>query len=350
MFKLNYPVCFLFVFFLNFGFSQGNYSYKKYVQESKILKELQEYYFKDSLTQHDLNTLVLACNKITFQSLELRKHRVLYMGYNSLGDSLNALEHFQNMILLGHDKFFDNDQPYLTMFSYDSLIKVRNEINDTAFFADFKKINNSFITTNEDGAFVMDFSQISTARKMVDSLVSLRRKWIGYDYRGNQDYKKDMRFIKLLYYEMSEQTSEIYLDTIIANCSRNNEDWVLATSIKYNQISNFGYGDSSSIIKLRKLAIGIDSLNYEDNNTCLTVHAIARYMEYKGWKKQIRISPTELWGGSDFHSYLISLRNKLAQLGVNYYDIILNPTPIKMDPNEHIAQDYLFVFEIIEPN
>ena len=64
--------------------------------------------------------------------------------------------------------------------------------------------------------------------------------------------------------------------------------------------------------------------------------------------KTINIYPTELWGGSEYTSHLTKLIDYLVEAGISYERINLQNEIIPMDKNEQIANDYYFVFSVID--
>ena len=256
------------------GITQGDYSYKRYLKENKINKELSQYYYEDSLSKKDIKDIILRSRELTFKSFEYQKHHLLYLAYDAEGNKEKAKEYLAKIITMGKIMLFPSDSIYFNSMNLDSLIELRKSNINYKIYSFFKGIESQLYTTEDSMNYELNKEAIPVCRRKIDSFVNTFDSWIGYDIRGTSKYfgRKFQSNIDLIAWSMDAVTLNNYYDTILYHCQKNNEDWSMAVGLKFWQFSYGRYGDSLEFTKLRGLEIIPEGLNFEDDNTLLTIN------------------------------------------------------------------------------
>ncbi len=340
----------LFLTIISNSFSQEDFSFERYLHEKQLCKELTEYYYQDSLSKSDINTILKKSDELNFQSLQYQKSQARYNALKEEHSIEKAKSELENMVFLGYNLHSKNDSIFIDLINQDSIIKKRNEATNYVIFDFFYSIKKELYTTKDSITFSLNRLALEPSRRKIDSFINSYDSWIGYDVRGPLHFYKSIfgNGIELLTWNMDEVMLNKYYKQILPNCQENNENWTLAQSLKSGQLSTGRQNKYYSKNKIRGLDLSFEGLNFKDDNTLLTINLLSLIAQNITSAKKLNIYPTALWGGSDYYKYTTSLIDKLLLFGAEFDSINLVNEVIPMDENEEIANDYYFVFEVVD--
>ena len=186
---------------------------------------------------------------------------------------------------------------------------------------------------------------------ILDSLVKVNyNSWIGFNKRGFQlfpSYNFKIISLAMILDFMEEKENARYYELIKKSCLKGDESWQVIESLSREQLRKFYNYSGYKKIKLRKLKLLFNKVDYEDTYTKIKINELAKVLMHMGDAyKNVKIYPTTLWEERDFSKIAFSLTDKLIGLGVNYENIEFIPQKKAMDPNEKMEEDYYFIIEI----